>query len=54
MAVPDSDYEGITTAKFNAYDADQSRIQGIINSPESKQAPPSQLLQAKALTQEAF
>lgn len=54
MAARDFDYEGTTTAKFNAYDADQGRIQGIINSPESKQAPPSQSLQAKALTQEAL
>lgn len=34
IAASYSDYEGTTTAKLTVYDADQSRIQGIINSPE--------------------
>lgn len=35
VAAPNSDYEGIITAKFTVYDAGSSRIQGIINSPKA-------------------
>ena len=35
IAAPDSDYEGTTAAKLTVYDAGQSHIQGIINSPET-------------------